>query len=327
MSARARTALIVAALAALRGAGRRRRGRLSADEAEAAGRGRRGSRSRGRVPAARALAAASATTPRRASSGVPTALYEAGRRDAGRAHLRPLRLARGEARRRLRGVAGERGPDRAARRALPAQRARPAPRRARALLGGHRRRAHRLARGARRRARHAVRRPRGRPDPPEARARAARLHAELRLPDRGRDAGRAARAAPRPTRACAAASSTGSRCSGSAGRSRRGAPSPRRCELAPNGVDALVADAVGRYEKSDPSGGVLAARAAHAAAFPEAATVRFHLGLLLLWQGDVEEATRQLASSEKGRARQPDRPGSRTLPRRISPRRDRLGAR
>lgn len=63
--------------------------------------------------------------------------------------------------------------------------------------------------------------------------------------------------------------------------------------LAPGDVDALVADAVGRYEKSDPVGafsrlGPLSRR------FPRAATVRLHLGVLLLWQGDVTEATRQL---------------------------------
>jgi tetratricopeptide (TPR) repeat protein len=62
---------------------------------------------------------------------------------------------------------------------------------------------------------------------------------------------------------------------------------------APNDVDALVADAVGRYEKNNPSAafsrlGPLSNR------FPEAATVRFHLGVLLLWQRDVEEAKRQL---------------------------------
>ncbi len=63
--------------------------------------------------------------------------------------------------------------------------------------------------------------------------------------------------------------------------------------LAPNDVDARVADAVGRYEKNDPSAafsrlGPLTRR------FPEAASIRFHLGVLLLWQGDVEEAKRQL---------------------------------
>ena len=69
-------------------------------------------------------------------------------------------------------------------------------------------------------------------------------------------------------------------------------------ELAPNDVDALVADAVGRYDKGNPSAafsrlGPLSRR------FPEAATVRFHLGLLLLWQKDLREATRQLELARK----------------------------
>ena len=72
-------------------------------------------------------------------------------------------------------------------------------------------------------------------------------------------------------------------------------------ELAPNDVDALVADAVGRYDKGNPSAsfsrlGPLSRR------FPDAATVRFHLGLLLLWQKNLKEATRQL---ELARAAEP----------------------
>ena len=74
--------------------------------------------------------------------------------------------------------------------------------------------------------------------------------------------------------------------------------------LDPDGVDALVADAVGRYEKSDPAGafsrlGPLTRR------FPRAATVRFHLGVLLLWQQDVKEAKRQLRLAQQAE------PGSR----------------
>ena len=61
----------------------------------------------------------------------------------------------------------------------------------------------------------------------------------------------------------------------------------------PGEPEALVADAVGRYAKESPVEafsrlGPLSRR------FPRAATVRFHLGLLLLWQGDVGEARRQL---------------------------------
>jgi tetratricopeptide (TPR) repeat protein len=63
--------------------------------------------------------------------------------------------------------------------------------------------------------------------------------------------------------------------------------------LAPRNPEALVADAVGRFDKAHPERafaklGPLARR------FPRAATVRFHLGVLLLWLGQLEEARRQL---------------------------------
>lgn len=69
-------------------------------------------------------------------------------------------------------------------------------------------------------------------------------------------------------------------------------------KLAPRSADAQVADAVGRFDKEQPERafsrlGPLARR------FPKAATVRFHLGLLLLWLGDVEEAKRQLARATR----------------------------
>ena len=204
-----------------RGGAHRRRGRRRVDRrggAEAA---------RGRA-AARALARGPR---RRRGARSPPRRGALRRREAaaGGGDLRALRLARGEARRRLRGLAGERGPDRAARRPLSAQLARAAPRRAVALLGRHRRRADRLARGARRRAGHAVRGPRGRPHPRAGlRARPARLRRQLRLPDRGQDAGRAAASGSPPTGRCAGGCSTGSRCSGSAAPSPRAAPSRRR---------------------------------------------------------------------------------------------------
>ena len=68
--------------------------------------------------------------------------------------------------------------------------------------------------------------------------------------------------------------------------------------LAPKDPEALVAAAVSRFDKSSPVGafsrlGPLTQR------FPKAATVRFHLGLLLLWlarsqPGSVTEGKRQL---------------------------------
>lgn len=70
----------------------------------------------------------------------------------------------------------------------------------------------------------------------------------------------------------------------------------------PDEPEALVAEAVGRYTKERPAAafsrlGPLTRR------FPQAATVRFHLGLMLLWQRDVAEAKRQLrlaAAAEPG---------------------------
>ncbi|MGL6279543.1 MAG: hypothetical protein ACRC50_08330, partial [Gaiella sp.] len=62
---------------------------------------------------------------------------------------------------------------------------------------------------------------------------------------------------------------------------------------APADADAQVAAAVGRFDKARPVAafsrlGPLTRR------FPQRATVRFHLGLLLLWSGQVNEAKRQL---------------------------------
>jgi Flp pilus assembly protein TadD len=61
----------------------------------------------------------------------------------------------------------------------------------------------------------------------------------------------------------------------------------------PTSPEALTAAAVGRFTKDDPARafsrlGPLTRR------FPKAATVRFHLGLLLLWTGQVEAAKKQL---------------------------------
>ena len=68
--------------------------------------------------------------------------------------------------------------------------------------------------------------------------------------------------------------------------------------LAPRSVDALVADAIGRFDKEHPERafsrmGPLTRR------FPRAGTVRFHLGLMLLWLGDLDEARRQLTRATR----------------------------
>lgn len=70
-------------------------------------------------------------------------------------------------------------------------------------------------------------------------------------------------------------------------------------ELAPDDPEPLVASAVARFDKERPDEafsrlGPLAAR------FPEEPTVRFHLGLLLLWMGDVEDARVQLQRARDG---------------------------
>jgi hypothetical protein len=64
-------------------------------------------------------------------------------------------------------------------------------------------------------------------------------------------------------------------------------------ERRPGDAEAQVAAAVARFDKAAPAEafsrlGPLSKR------FPGAATVRFHLGVLLLWSGEVKEARRQL---------------------------------
>ncbi|MGI8421588.1 MAG: tetratricopeptide repeat protein [Gaiellaceae bacterium] len=68
--------------------------------------------------------------------------------------------------------------------------------------------------------------------------------------------------------------------------------------LAPRDAEAQVAAAVGRFSKTRPAEafsrlGPLSRR------FPQAPTVRFHIGLLLLWLGQVPEAERQLGLAVK----------------------------
>ena len=74
--------------------------------------------------------------------------------------------------------------------------------------------------------------------------------------------------------------------------------------LEPADAEALTAAAVGRFTKDAPARafsrlGPLTRR------FPRAATVRFHLGLLLLWLARVDEARRQLRLAS---AQDPDGP-------------------
>ena len=63
-------------------------------------------------------------------------------------------------------------------------------------------------------------------------------------------------------------------------------------------IGKLVWELGGRFDKDDPSRafsrlGPLASR------FPHAVTVRFHLGLLLLWLGQFTQARQELALARK----------------------------
>ena len=62
---------------------------------------------------------------------------------------------------------------------------------------------------------------------------------------------------------------------------------------APNDPEARVAAAVGLFDKAQPAR-AFSRLGPLIRTFPKAATVRFHLGLLLLWSGQVKEARRQL---------------------------------
>lgn len=63
--------------------------------------------------------------------------------------------------------------------------------------------------------------------------------------------------------------------------------------LAPSDPDARVAAAVGRFDKANPAR-AFGTLGPLTRVFPRAQTVRFHLGVLLLWSAQVREARRQL---------------------------------
>ena len=63
--------------------------------------------------------------------------------------------------------------------------------------------------------------------------------------------------------------------------------------LAPQDPEARVAAAVGLFDKARPVA-AFSQLGPLTRTFPRAATVRFHLGLLLLWSGQVKEARQQL---------------------------------
>jgi tetratricopeptide (TPR) repeat protein len=67
----------------------------------------------------------------------------------------------------------------------------------------------------------------------------------------------------------------------------------RALELAPDRLDAKVAAAVGRFDKANPSA-AFSRLGPLARDNPDSALVRFHLGVLLLWIRDVQDARAQL---------------------------------
>ena len=73
-------------------------------------------------------------------------------------------------------------------------------------------------------------------------------------------------------------------------------------KAAPKDPEARVAAAVGLFDKARPAQ-AFSRLGPLSRDFPKAATVRFHLGLLLLWSGQVKEARRQLELVRNGRAR------------------------
>ncbi|MFO7571549.1 MAG: hypothetical protein R6W48_02980 [Gaiellaceae bacterium] len=78
----------------------------------------------------------------------------------------------------------------------------------------------------------------------------------------------------------------------------------RAASAAPNDVEAQVAAAVGQFDKDEPEKafgrlGPLSRR------FPDEPTVRFHLGVLLLWTGRIEAAERQLRLAARTRPGSP----------------------
>ncbi len=76
----------------------------------------------------------------------------------------------------------------------------------------------------------------------------------------------------------------------------------RALELAPDRLDAKVAAGVGRFDKDDPSA-AFSRLGPLARDNPDSALVRFHLGVLLLWIRDVQDARAQL---EKAAATRPE---------------------
>jgi len=75
-------------------------------------------------------------------------------------------------------------------------------------------------------------------------------------------------------------------------------------QLAPEDVEAQVAGAVGRFDKDRPEE-AFGRLGPLTRTFPNEPTVRFHLGVLLLWTGRIEAAERQLRLASRTRPGSP----------------------
>ena len=251
-------------------------------------------------------------------------LYADGRRAAARPRVRALRLARGAGRRR-RSPPGRTGPSTGSTGSPGSTPRRPSSSSTSASRSSGRGWPGRRTPGGRR--------PRSEPDTPYAVAAGNLLHPDFArgLPlfvptvpaprgSRRPHAGRPARPAPArrrdgrgreaPLRRRAAAARAAALRRARVRRRGKGGPGQRRGAGRRRGR-ALRQGATRR--------GVLAPRPADAPV-PAGATVRFHLGLLLLWAGEVKEAKTQLARRHPGRAGLAPRPRGGALPRR-APRR------
>jgi len=84
--------------------------------------------------------------------------------------------------------------------------------------------------------------------------------------------------------------------------------------LAPRDVEARVAAAVGRFDKDRP-GRAFSRLGPLTRRYGRHPSVRYHLGLLLLWLGEVPEAREQLEVAARNRAAVPGREAGRILER------------
>jgi len=78
----------------------------------------------------------------------------------------------------------------------------------------------------------------------------------------------------------------------------------RAARIAPGAVEAQLADAVGRFDKDRPEE-AFGRLGPLTRTFPNEPTVRFHLGVLLLWTGRIEAAERQLRLASRTRPGSP----------------------